>query len=576
MVAQLVFGVLMLVYWVTLAWIVLVPMLAQAQPACTHYAAPNGSGSACSEASPCNVGTWLSSQAGPGKVLCLRDGHYKGDSQMLQFSGKNGTAGNPIVVRAQNDGKVLIDGEFQRRPLDCNASYITVIGVNVKNGHDTTTVVRGQHCTIQRVVSWANEPADGGLENICDVGGNYNLLEDIACFGFARKTLAIGARGGPGPNTVRRAWAEHNGSPYGSAEGNPTDPIDQGYNQDSSTLENVIGRRNILSSATEPEAPLHVYSTRNSALLGSIVYATNQDNIETSMMLNITAESGSHAGSGHVTTNFLLQDTVLLAAPVHEHLRAMVIDGGKGSSGNVARNVVGVAPQGLGTCSSDGWECSNLHGGRTLAEALGGRTIYEVAPGTCYRYVNRQLTSEPLWPWPMQARIQAALESARMPTRNVTKHIEQTFGTIPPQCGGTGPVPPQPSAEVPVPPTSVTAVLQGSGVLVSWVDTTNTVQTGYTLERKVGTGAYAELTQSPGAAARSYTDQVPGPGAQNCYQVYARGPAGPSGLSQAACVAVPGTPIPPGPGHVSVTCQGMVSEGGAMMALMCQPQAGRR
>jgi hypothetical protein len=548
-----------------------------APPDCTHWASPQGSGNTCSQSAPCNVGTWLSSQAGPGKVLCLRDGVYKGDSQMLAFSSKSGTAGSPITVRAENDGKVLIDGEFQRRPLDCAASYITVMGLDVKNGQDTSAVIRGQHCTVQRVVAWASEPGDGAIENIVDIGGSNNLFEDGAAFGYARKTVAIGARGGAGPNTIRRVWAEHNGSPYGAAEGNPTDPIDIGYNQDNITAENVIGRRNILSSATEPEAPLHAYSTRNSALLGSLVYATNQDNIETSFMLNITAESGSHAGSGHVTTNFLLQDVVLLAAPVHEHLKGMVIDGGKGSSGNVARNVVAVAPQGMGTCSTDGWECSNLHGGRTLAEALKGKTIYELAPGTCFRYKDRQLTSEPLWPWPMQARIQSALESARMPTRNVTKHIEQTFGQIPPQCGGTGPVPPQPSPDVPVPPTSLQTVLQGASVVVSWTDTVNTIQTGYVVERQIGQGAYTEMSQTT-AAARSTTDTAPGTGATNCYQVYARGPAGPSGLSPASCVDVPGTPIPPIPpsaAHVPLNCQGTLGSGGAVQ-MVCRQEGTRR
>ena len=78
----------------------------------------------------------VNSKAVPGGVLCMKDGVYHGDSQMLQFSNKSGTASNPITVRAQNDGKVLIDGEHARRPLDCAASYITVQGVDVKNGHD--------------------------------------------------------------------------------------------------------------------------------------------------------------------------------------------------------------------------------------------------------------------------------------------------------------------------------------------------------------------------------------------------------------------------------------------------------
>ena len=552
----------------------LIPLTVYGQlPQCSHFVSPTGSGNACSESAPCNVGTWLSTQAAAGKVLCMKDGVYKGESQMLTFSSRSGTSGNPITVRAINDGAVLIDGEHQRRPIDCAASYITVQGVDARNGNDTTVVVRGHHCTIQRVVGWSTDPGDGGIENIFDTGGTNNLLEDIGAFGFSRKIVAIGARGGSGPNTIRRVWAEHNGSPYGSAQGNPTDPIDIGYNQDNVTAENVIGRRNILSSATEPEAPLHAYSTRNSALLGSIVYATNQDNIEVHMMLNITAESGSHAGSGHVTENFLLQDVVLLAAPVHEHLKGMVIDGGKGSKGNVARNVVSVAPQGLGTCSSDGWECSNLYGGRTLAEALKGKTIYDVAPGTCFRYKDRVLTSEPLWPWPMQARIQAALESARMPTRNVTKHIAQTFGEPPPQCGGTGPVPPTPSADVPVPPTNVQTIMQGTGVLVTWEDT-QTIATGYTLERQVGSGDYMQLTDAPGATARSYTDASPGKGQTNCYTVYARGNAGPSGLSPASCIAVPGTPVPPS-GNVPIACEGTMGSGG-VVAMICQPQASRR
>ena len=140
--------------------------------------------------------------------------------------------------------------------------------------------------------------ADGGIENVTDVGGSNNLFEDIASFGFARKTLAVGARGGQGPNTVRRAWVEHNGSPYGSAEGNPTDPVDLGYNQDNVTMENVIGRRNILSSATSPKRrcmptpPATVPSSAPSCM------PPTRTTSKTHMMLNITAESGSHAGPG--------------------------------------------------------------------------------------------------------------------------------------------------------------------------------------------------------------------------------------------------------------------------------------
>jgi hypothetical protein len=555
--------------------LILVPLVAYAAPpACTAYAAPNGSGSTCSESAPCNVGTWLSSKAAPGGVLCLLDGTYRGDSQMLQFSSRSGTAGNPITVRAKNDGRVLIDGEFQRRPLDCNASYITVMGMDLRNGHDTVAVLRGQYCTAQRVIAWANESADGGIENIWDVGGAHNLLEDFAGWGFARKILAVGARGGNGPNTARRGWTEHNGSRYGSAQGNPTESAEVGYNQSNVVFENIIARRNILTSATEPEAAIHAFSTHGSAILGSIAFAAAADYYDTTSLMNITPEAGSHAGSGFVTSNMLVQDVVMFAEQSHGGIRGYQIDGGLGSTGNVAKRLLAVAPQ-RSACGGSGWACSELYDGTTLEAALPGKSVWDTFPGVCKRVVNRQVTNEGLWPWPMNERIQAAYAASRQPGKNVTRHVTARTGTIPAQCTSDNtPIPPQPSAEVPVPPTSVTAALQGSGVLVSWVDTTNTVQTGYTLERKVGSGAYVELTQAPGASARSFTDTTPGAGARNCYVVYARGPAGPSGLSPAACVDVPGTPIPPS-GTIPLTCEGTIGTGGKI-SMVCQPQAARR
>jgi hypothetical protein len=492
-------------------------------------------------------------------VLCLADGVYKGDSQMLQFSSKSGTSSNPITVRAENDGKVLVDGEHSRRPLDCASSYITVIGVDVKNGHDTTAVVRGQYCTIQRVVAWAQAPADGGIENVWDIGGSNNLVEDFAGYGYARKMLACGARGGSGPNTVRRGWLEHNGSPYGSAQGNPTEVLELGYNQDNCTAENIIARRNILSSATEPEAALHAFSTRGSALLGSISYALATDKYDTDILLNITAESGSHAGSGHVTTNMLVQDVLLMADPVHDRMRGFIIDGGSGSTGNKAKNIVAVAHE-PGRCQGDGWECTNIHSGQSLEAALGGKQLASVAPGVCFEVVGRQVTSTPLWPWKMASRIQAVLSGARFPA------------DVAAQCGAPGPGP-GPSPSVPVPPTNVQATVQGTGVLISWADTVNTNQTGYVVERKVAPGGYDHLANAPGAATRSYTDASPAVGSSNCYVVYTRGTAGPSGFSAEACVQV-GTPPGPG-GGTPLECDGSLHEGGRL-TLKCIPAPARR
>lgn len=431
--------------------VLLLPPLALAQAVCTHWASPQGTGATCTPASaPCLIGTFLSNAAIPkaGAVLCMLDGVYTGEASMLTLTSVSGTATQPLTIRAMNDGQVEVNGQFGMRPGDCAASYLTVQGINFRDGNDTTLAIRGQHCTMQRVVAWSTQ-AESGIENVIDIGGSNNLLEDCGAFGYARKMIAMGARGGPGPNTVRRCWVEHNGSMPGSAGGNPTNPVEIGYDQFNGALENVIARRNILSSATDPMAPLMMFSTRNAAILGSIAYVVPGDNFDTNVLAQAIPEWGSHIGVGNATSDSLIQDLVVYAAPVFTHVNGFSFTGSLGT-GNRADRIVAVAPQGGGECSGTSWTCSNVHKGQTLEAALGGKKIYEVAPGVCKRYVNRQLTDIPLWPFPMEARIEAALARARMPTRNVTRHVERAFGTIPALCRSDTP-PPEPEPTPPGP-----------------------------------------------------------------------------------------------------------------------------
>ena len=50
----------------------------------------------------------------PGDTLILMDGIYR---QKLQPNRRNGQPGNPITIRAQHDGRAVIDGEFVRPPI---------------------------------------------------------------------------------------------------------------------------------------------------------------------------------------------------------------------------------------------------------------------------------------------------------------------------------------------------------------------------------------------------------------------------------------------------------------------------
>src|SRR4030095_3539407 len=64
----------------------------------------------------------------------------------------------------------------------------------------------------------------------------------------------------------------------------------------------------------------------------------------------------------------------------------------------------------------------------------------------CKRYVDGALTTTPLWPWPMDARIRAALiKAGKNPDvifggtgNSVTQQMETLFGTIPAECRTSG------------------------------------------------------------------------------------------------------------------------------------------
>ena len=109
-----------------------------------------------------------------------------------------------------------------------------------------------------------------------------------------------------------------------------------------------------------------------------------------------------------------------------------------------------------------------------------------------------------LWPWPMNQRIKDGLVQAGYPPVDVTATMEQLFGPIPASCRGGGGPPPV----VPVPPTNVTTTLQGTQVRVTWTDT-QTVHTGYAVERRALTAPYTELSAQIPKEARSYTDSSP-------------------------------------------------------------------
>lgn len=72
----------------------------------SYYVSPNGSGSACSLASPCQLSEGIN-RAMPGDEVVLRGGMYYQGDQTFPLSG---TAGAPIVIRSYPGETAILDG----------------------------------------------------------------------------------------------------------------------------------------------------------------------------------------------------------------------------------------------------------------------------------------------------------------------------------------------------------------------------------------------------------------------------------------------------------------------------------
>ncbi len=184
----------------------------------TYYMSPNGRDS--------DPGTrsqpwgsfnraWQSLYA--GDVLVLLDGVYR---QSLNPKRRNGRAGNPITIRAENDGAVLIDGDLNgdgtgdilpvkigdtwegeqgENPV---GDYYVVEGIVAANSNDWVWQISGNHNVFRRISGYnANT---NGNSHVIGIIGNYNLVEDAVASGSGRKMFEI-FHGHD--NTYRRCFA---------------------------------------------------------------------------------------------------------------------------------------------------------------------------------------------------------------------------------------------------------------------------------------------------------------------------------------------------------------------------------
>jgi len=395
------------------------------------FASSTGSGTACSSGSPCSPETLLN-QIVAGQIGEFAGGTYQGSSKHIAPpSGKNGTSTNKITIRCATDGGCLIDGQGLRQPIRLSDNDWWVIeGFNAANSNaDVVNLATGaDNNTIRRICAWnANPDANA---RVFGVSGSSNTLEDVCGFGTGRRIIGL-TQGGD--NTiVRRAWViwEQQNLVTG-----PQTPIQCCYNSSRNLFENVISTSDWTGAGSSNfnggAIGFHIGSTPiGHRVLGSVFYALSGENVAQGILVRTDWDPG-------VDVQVMMKDVVAYT----EQAKTPFNLASQNCTACFLTNTTEIG----GNASSIGgaWIQTN----RVDVDTVGAAPNIWNGAGTsgarvCKRYVNGNLTNDPLWPWPMDARIRAALTAAGKDPdaifggvgNGVTELMESIFGTIPAAC----------------------------------------------------------------------------------------------------------------------------------------------
>ncbi|MGH7854071.1 MAG: hypothetical protein ACREP3_11565, partial [Candidatus Binatia bacterium] len=413
------------------------------------------------------------SVAKAGYTLCLLDGQYTGSTSMINPpKNLSGTASAKITVRALNDGKVRINGQGSAYPVQLSYNnYFIIEGINASNSAaSVVSISNSNNNIVRRVAAW--DAADGNHSIFGIHNSSHNLLEDVAGWGIARKIFESSQGGNY--TTIRRAWGRWEGSHVVG----PKMTYTLAYNNTNMIVENALGTWSgermkqtyvLLDYYGKPwtgngagtytnygvNQPYGIFgidgftgSDKNagSKLLGSLAYIRASDRFHPSQAVFITK----------IDSIEIAQTTAYIQPGAHTAKKPFALYNLQTSTGTnlVARNNTGIG----GTSSFYGteWKKSALSEGGLLSAVVNIFTATISGANLCYRYQDGALTTQALWPWPMNQRIiEATSASGRSPV-DVTATVESMLGTIPAACEGTTVVlPPTPTASAPSAPVNL-------------------------------------------------------------------------------------------------------------------------
>jgi hypothetical protein len=357
-----------------------------------------------------------------------------------------------------HDGAVTLDGEFSEYPVLMRSNeYFVIEGLNAHSGPGAVFYLyESSRITLRRLIGWDAHNPDPSLwgewegnSSVFAVGSDslYNLVEDCAGFGLARKVLS-NSQGG-NHVTIRRCWFRWDGC---VAHG-PKMALTYSYNSRYATVENVI------ASFTAERMP---ESYEVLEYDGGYYNGVEMSNYEVWNPFGVLAadriDDADKRAFGHI-----LGSLFYLRPGARDYPWAAVYT--DGFDGVELRDVVAyvegadVAPFELDTleggtanelsmvdCTALGqvpssihadWQVSNLLEAASVDQAFGpGESVFNTSRGAnlCHRYVDGARTTEPLWPWPMNQRIIDALVQAGSTPVDVTASVEEMLGSIPQEC----------------------------------------------------------------------------------------------------------------------------------------------
>ena len=424
-----------------------------AEAACTHYASPSGTGNGSSSTQPFKIASFWP-VARPGHTLCLLDGQYTGSASMIRPpQNLSGTASARITVRALNDGKVRINGQGSYYPVQLYYNnYFVIEGINASNSAATVVSISRSHNNIvRRVAAW--DAADGNHSIFGIHSATYNLLEDVAGWGIARK-IYESSQGGNN-TTIRRAWGRWEGSHVVG----PKMTYTLAYNNYNMIVENAIGTWSgermkqtytLLDYYGKPwtgngagtytnygvDQAYGIFGndgftgsnkSARSKLVGSLAYIRGSDRYHPGQAIFITK----------IDSVEIAQTAVYIQPGTQTAKKPFALYNLQSSTGVnlLARNNTGIG--GASSFYGSEWKKSALSEGSTLAAVVNPFTSTTAGANLCYRYKDGAPTTQALWPWPMNQRIiEATVQSGRAAV-DVTATVESLLGKIPAACKGT-------------------------------------------------------------------------------------------------------------------------------------------